>query len=95
MHFLLKFHRLRGLECFEGSTMKKLVRPVVFNEDIISIFGLKMCQIDTENMTKIPKTSNFQRFMHFFQIFDRLRQLEKLKRFNKENECCLVCLEKR
>ena len=38
MHFLLKFHRLRGLEYFEGSTMKKLVRPVVFNEDIIAIF---------------------------------------------------------
>ena len=38
MHFLLKFPRLRGLECFEGSTMKKLVRPVVFNEDIIAIF---------------------------------------------------------
>ena len=31
MHFLLKFHRLRGLECFKGSTMKKMVRPIVFN----------------------------------------------------------------
>ena len=36
MPFLLKFHRLRGLECFEGST-KKLVRPVVFNEDNCNI----------------------------------------------------------
>ena len=38
MHFLLKFHRLRGLECFKGSTMKKLVRPEVFNEEIIAMF---------------------------------------------------------
>ena len=38
MHFLLKFHRLRGLESFEGSTMKNLVRPVVFNEEIIAMF---------------------------------------------------------
>ena len=37
MPFLLKFHRLRGLECFEGSTMQKLVRPVVFNEDNCNI----------------------------------------------------------
>ena len=37
MPFLLKFHRLRGLECFEGSTMKKLERPVVFNEDNCNI----------------------------------------------------------
>ena len=29
--------------------MKKLVRPVVFNENIIAIFWLKMSQIDTEN----------------------------------------------
>ena len=38
MHFLLKFHSFRGLECFEGSTIKKLVRAVVFNEDITAIF---------------------------------------------------------
>ena len=37
MPFLLKFHRLRGYECFEGSTMKTLVRPVVFNEDNCNI----------------------------------------------------------
>ena len=37
MPFLLKFHRLRGLECFKGSTKKKKVRPVVFNEDNCNI----------------------------------------------------------
>ena len=37
MPFLLEFHRHRELECFEGSTMKKLVRPVVFNEDNCNI----------------------------------------------------------
>ena len=68
MHFLLKFHRLRGLECFEGSTMKKLVRPVVFNEDIIAIFWLKMSQIDTEN-DKNPKNFQFSKISCNFSKF--------------------------
>ena len=68
MHFLLKFHRLRGLECFEGSTMKKLVRPVVFNEDIIAIFRLKMSQIDTEN-DKNPKNFQFSKISCIFSKF--------------------------
>ena len=68
MHFLLKFHRLRGLECFEGSTMKKLVRPVVFNEDIIAIFCLKMSQIDTEN-DKNPKNFQFSKISCIFSKF--------------------------
>ena len=38
MHFLLKLHRLRGLESFKGSTMKKLVRLEVFDEEIIAMF---------------------------------------------------------
>ena len=35
---LVKFHRLRGLEFFKGSTMKKLVGPVVFREEIFAMF---------------------------------------------------------
>ena len=48
--------------------MKKLVRPVVFNEDIIAIFWLKMSQIDTEK-DKNPK--NFQ-FSKISCIFSKL-----------------------
>ena len=68
MHFLLKFHRLRGLECFKGSTMKKLVRPVVFNEEITGMFCLKMSQIDTEN-DKNPKSFQFSKISCIFSKF--------------------------
>ena len=36
--FCLGFHRLRGLESFKGSTMKKLVRLEFFDEEIIAMF---------------------------------------------------------
>ena len=36
--FLKKFHRLRGLESFKGSTMKKLEGPVVFIEEVFAMF---------------------------------------------------------
>ena len=68
MHFLLKFHRLRGLECFKGSTMKKLVRPVVFNEEITAMFCLKMSHIDTEN-DKNPKSFQFSKTACIFPNF--------------------------
>ena len=68
MHFLLKFRRLRGLECFKGSTMKKLVRPVVFNEEILAMFCLKMSQIDTEN-DKSPKSFQFLKISCIFSKF--------------------------
>ena len=52
--------------------------PVGFLEEFIAVFEVTISQIDTENMTKNPKFSNFQRFYAFcFQIFDRLRQLER------------------
>ena len=68
MHFLLKFHRLHGVECFKGSTMKKLVRPVVFNEEITAMFCLKMSQIDTEN-DKNPKSFQFSKISCIFSNF--------------------------
>ena len=45
---LSKIHRLRGLECFKRSTMKKLVGPVVFREEIIQMFQMKMSQFGTK-----------------------------------------------
>ena len=69
MHFLLKFHRFRGLECFKGSTMKTLVRPVVFNEEIIAMFSMKMSQIENENDKNLGNFSIFKDFMHFFSKF--------------------------
>ena len=70
MPFLLKFHRLRGLECFEGSTMKKLVRPVVFNEDNRNIL-IEMSRIDTE----IDKKQNFPTFrVKFYAFFVKVSQ---------------------
>ena len=29
--------RLRGLECPKGSTLKEMVRPIVFNEEVIAM----------------------------------------------------------
>ena len=77
MHFWGKFHRLSVLECFKGSTMKKSVRPIVFDEEIIAMFSLKMSPIDTEN-DQSPKSFQFSKISCiFFQIFDRLRQMER------------------
>ena len=48
------------MECFKGSTMKQLVRPVVFTEEIIAMFCSKMSQIDIEN-DKNPKSFQFSK----------------------------------
>ena len=48
--------------------MNKLVRPVVFNEEIIAMFWLKMSQIDTE-IDKNPKSFQFSKILSIFSKF--------------------------
>ena len=70
---------------------KETIRcPVVFNEEIVVMFWLKMFQIDTKNdknheVFQIPKILN-SFFPHFQQIF----RIRTLKSVNKEKICCPV-----
>ena len=60
--------------------MNKLVRQVVFIEDIIAMFRMKMRQY-----------FNFQRFYAFFPIFRRTLWIGTLKMVTKERLCSPVC----
>ena len=62
------FDRPRGLECFKGSTIKTLVRPAVFNEEITAMLWMKRSKL-TPRMTKSQNLPIFKDFMHFFPYF--------------------------
>ena len=74
MHFSQIFDKLCGLECSKG--FKKVGCPVVSNEEIIAMFGMKMSQIDTENDKK-PKNSQLSKILCIFRNFDRLHYSER------------------
>ena len=68
------FNRLRGLDCFKGSTRKQC--SVVVFEEFIAFFRKKMSQIYTENDNS--KVFLFSKILCIFiQIFEGLRQLER------------------
>ena len=65
--------------------------PVVFHEEIIAIFWMKMCQIDTEN----DKTQNFlffKDFTHFLLKFRQTSWIVMFERVIKEKVGCPVAV---
>ena len=49
--------------------MKNLVGLVVFKEEIIAMFQMKMSQIDSEIDKNLQNFSIFKDFLHFFPNF--------------------------
>ena len=68
--------KLRGLECFEGSTRKRLVVQYTIMRRQLQSSERKCIKL-TPKMTKISKLSNFQKFYAFFPMFEELCGLER------------------
>ena len=69
-----------------GQQGKNFFHAVVFYEEIIAMFRMKMYQSDTENDKK-PKNFHFSKFIRIFvQIFDGFCGLERGK-MSTRREC--------
>ena len=71
-------------------SMALILCPVGFFEEVITVFSVKMSQIDTENDK--PKIFRISKILSiFFRIFDKLiLWIGTLKRVNFERMCCPV-----
>ena len=65
-NFCHDFDCLRRLECWLKTFIKVAVcYPVVFKDEIVSVFWLKMSQLDTEN----DKNLKILQFSKFYAVF--------------------------
>ena len=92
MHFLLKVRQTSWIGMFWSVNKEWVCCQIVFYEERIAMFWMKMSQIDTEN-DKNPRIYQVSKILCILsQIFDRLQtsSIETLKRVNKEKSCCPV-----
>ena len=91
MQYLSHFPQTQWIGKLKRFSKVAASSPVVFRDEMSSVFWMKKIQIDTD-FDKSPKIFHISNFCSFFSNYWQTTEIVKLDRVKKERSCCAVCL---